>query len=148
MTDRRGPRGSSPKIGGEEGIDGLRILYAEDHPEMQRAVARLLSVAGATVTIARDGLEATDKALAESFDLVLMDLRMPRMDGFAAARALRAAGLAVAIIAVTADATLVVQANAVAAGFDAVISKPFELVDIIGAIQLLRERPSEAESRR
>jgi len=109
---------------------------------MQRAVARLLSVAGATVTIARDGLEATDKALAESFDLVLMDLRMPRMDGFAAARALRAAGLAVAIIAVTADATLVVQANAVAAGFDAVISKPFELVDIIGAIQLLRERPS------
>jgi CheY-like chemotaxis protein len=97
-------------------------------------------VAGASVTIAHDGLEATDRALAENFDLILMDLRMPRMDGFDAARALRAADCHVTLIAVTADATPVIRANALAAGFDAVFPKPFELSDLVAATHLVRER--------
>jgi len=139
VTDEKPPLGS-PLRSGTEGIEGLRVLYAEDHPEMQRAVGRLLSVAGASVTIAHDGLEASDRALAETFDLILMDLRMPRMDGFDAARALRAADCRVALVAVTADATPVVRANALAAGFDAVVPKPFDLSDLIAAIHLVRER--------
>ena len=141
MTDEKPPRGS-PRSSGTGEIKGLRVLYAEDHPEMQRAVGRLLRVAGASVTIAQDGLEATDRALSESFDLILMDLRMPRMDGFDAARALRAANCPLTLIAVTADATPVVRANALAAGFDAVFPKPFELSDLIAAIHLVRERHS------
>jgi len=136
------PLQGSPVSRGTEGIEGLRVLYADDHPEMRRAVGRLLRVAGASVTFARDGLEATDKALAESFDLILMDLRMPRMDGFDAARALRAAECRVALIAVTADATPRVLENAIAAGFDAALPKPFDLVDLITAIHLVRERRS------
>jgi CheY-like chemotaxis protein len=123
-----------------DGIEGLSVLYAEDHPEMQRAVGRLLRAAGASVTIAHDGLEATERALAEQFDLILMDLRMPRMDGFGAARALRAADCRGMLVAVTADATPVVRANALAAGFDAVLAKPFDLDDLIAAIQLVRAR--------
>ena len=95
----------SPTVGGTDGIEGLRVLYAEDDPGMRRAVGRLLQVSGASVAIAHDGLEATDRALAETFDLVLMDLRMPRMDGFEAARALRAVGCRVPIVGVTADTT-------------------------------------------
>ena len=123
-----------------DGIEGLSVLYAEAHPEMQRAVGRLLKAAGASVTIAHDGLEATESALAEQFDLILMDLRMPRMDGFEAARALRAADWSSMLVAVTADATPVVRANALAAGFDAVLAKPFDLDDLIAAIQLVRAR--------
>ena len=121
-------------------IAGLRVLYAEDHPAMQRAVARLLRTAGALVTLADDGQDATERALVQGFDLILMDLRMPRMSGFEAARALRAADCRVVFIAVTADALTGVRASALAAGFDAVLSKPFELSDLNAAIVEVGER--------
>ena len=141
MTDQTGPGNGSPTGGGTDGIEGLRVLYAEDHPSMQRAVSRLLRESGASVAIAHDGLEATERALAETFDLVLMDLRMPCLDGFEAARALRAGVCRVLLVAVSADATPAVRANALAAGFDAVLPKPFGLGDLIHALQLVREGP-------
>src|SRR3954466_11352148 len=62
--DESPPRDGSPTSHGTDVLDGLRVLYAEDHPAMQRAVGRLLTAAGASVTIAKDGLEATEAALA------------------------------------------------------------------------------------
>jgi len=106
---------------------------------MRRALVRLLQVSGASVASAADGLEATERALAETFDVVVMDVRMPRMDGFAAARALRAAGCRAPLVAVSADASSEVLANALAAGFDAVLPKPFGLADLIRALELVRE---------
>src|SRR5436190_10226851 len=108
---------------------------------MQRAVGRLLQAAGASVVIAHDGLEATERARAETFDLVLMDLRMPRMDGCEAARALRAGGCRVPLVAVSADASPATRATALAAGFNVVLSKPFGLEDLIDALQLVRSGP-------
>lgn len=140
MTDQTPLGNRSPPGDDTDEIEGLRVLYAEDHLEMQRAVGRLLRVAGASVVIAQDGLEATERALAETFDLVLMDLRMPNMDGFEAARALRAGDCRATFVAVTADATPGVRAAAFAAGFDVVLCKPFDLSDLIGAIHLVRER--------
>ena len=128
----------SPSGGGTDGIEGLRVLYAEHNPATRRAVCRLLRVSGASVASAQDGLKATERALAETFDLVLMDLHMPHTDGFEAARALRAGGCGVPIVAVTADATAASRANALVAGFDAVLLKPFGLGDLIRALQLVR----------
>ena len=139
MTDQRRPGSGSPSGGGRDGIEGLRVLYAEDHPEMRRALVRLLQVSGASVTSAEDGSEATEKALAETFDVVVMDVRMPRMDGFAAARAMRAGGCRAPLVAVSADASSEVLANALAAGFDAVLPKPFGLAELIRALELVRE---------
>jgi len=141
VTDQTGPGNGSPTGGDTDGVEGLRVLYAEDHPSMQRAVGRLLQAAGASVAIAPDGLEATARALAETFDLVLMDLRMPLLDGFEAARALRAGGCRVLLVAVSADASPATRANALAAGFDAVLPKPFGLEDLIAALQLVRAGP-------
>ena len=124
---------------GRAGIEGLRVLYAEDHADMRRAVVRLLQVSGASVATARDGVEATETALAETFDLVVMDLRMPRMDGFEAARALRAGGCRVPLVAVSADARPELRAEVLAAGFDAFLPKPFGLDDVIQALQLVRD---------
>jgi CheY-like chemotaxis protein len=124
-----------------DGVAGLRVLYAEDHPAMRRAVGRLLREAGASVVSACDGLEATERALAEAFDLVMMDLRMPRMDGFEATRALRAGGYRVPIVAVSADATPELRIHALAAGFDAVLAKPFGLQELIHALKVVQEAP-------
>jgi CheY-like chemotaxis protein len=144
VTDRARPGNGSQTGGGIDGIEDLRILYADDDPGMLRAVARLLKVSGASVAVARDGLEATERALAETFDLVLLDLRMPRMDGVGAARALRAANWRVPLIGVTADTTASAAAAAIAAGFDAVLTKPFDLSDLTRAIQRVREpRPAQ-----
>ena len=140
VTDQTLPGNSAPTGGGTGGIEGLRVLYADDDAAMQRAVGRLLQVSGATVASALDGVEATERALAVTFDLVVMDLRMPRMDGFEAARALRADGCGVPLVAVSADDTPAIRANALAAGFDAVLRKPFGLNDLIHALQLVRER--------
>ena len=139
MAEQARPGNRSPGGGGAAGIEGLRILYAEDHPEMRRALVRLLQVSGASVVSAHDGVEATERALAETFDVVVMDVRMPRMNGFEAARALRAGGCRVPFVAVSADASPEVRANAIAAGFDAVLHKPFGLADLIQAIHLACE---------
>ena len=139
MTDQTRQGSSAPTGGGTDGIEGLRILCVDDDDQLLLALCRLLQASGASVASAHDGLEATERALAETFDLVVMDLRMPRMDGFEAARALRAGGCRVPLVAVTGDDTPEARANALAAGFDAVLPKPFGLENLIDALQIARE---------
>jgi CheY-like chemotaxis protein len=126
--------------GRAQGLKDLRILLADDHPAVQMAVGRLLKLDGASVTIARDGQEAVEKALAETFDLLLMDLRMPRRSGIEATATLRAQGCRVPIVVFTADFSAEDRAAAIAAGSDAVLGKPFGLADLHDAIDLSRPR--------
>jgi signal transduction histidine kinase/ActR/RegA family two-component response regulator len=129
-------------------LNGLHILLAEDHPDMQLAVRRLLEQAGASVEAARDGREAVAKVLSSTFDIVLMDLRMPQMDGLEAARALRTEGCTVPIVALTADPANLRRAEAFNAGCDACLSKPFTLHDLIGSIRSLNDRLASPRSSR
>ena len=68
----------------------LRVLLAEDNPVNQHLAVTLLEDRGHTVVVANDGREALDILERESFDLILMDVQMPRMDGFQATAAIRA----------------------------------------------------------
>ena len=74
----------SPTIGGSEqpATKRLRILIVEDHTPTRTAMSRLIRQAGADVTTARDGEEALGYLLTQHFDVLLTDLRMPKMDGF------------------------------------------------------------------
>lgn len=117
-------------------IAGVRILLAEDHRDMHFALRASLEGAGATVESARDGREAVDRVMAATFDVVLMDLRMPNMDGLQATRALRRQGCAVPVIALTADPATLRRAEALDAGCDACLSKPFKVDDLIASIRL------------
>ena len=121
-----------------DAIAGMRILLAEDHDDMRLAVRMLLEQSGASVDIACDGREAIAKVLAERFDLVLMDLRMPYVDGLEATRKLRAQGCTVPIIALTADPTMVDQAAAIEGGCNECLAKPFLSRDLIVSILRLR----------
>jgi CheY-like chemotaxis protein len=121
-------------------LAGLRILLAEDHPDMQLAVCRLLDHAGASVETARDGREAVAKASSGEFDFMLMDLRMPHMDGLEATRALRRQGCSIPIVALTADPATLRREEAFNAGCDACLSKPFTLSDLVASIRFLHDR--------
>lgn len=115
----------------------LRILVAEDNLANQKLVNVLLRRAGHTVDIVADGQEAVDALYARSYDLVLMDIHMPRMDGVTAMQRIRdsgGAGATIPIIAVTAKAMKGDRENYLAAGMDDYVSKPImdpELQDAI-----------------
>src|SRR5207253_1661883 len=85
-------------------LTGLRVLLVEDSPDNQVLISRLLMREGALVEIAQDGAEGVAVALANVFDVVLMDVQMPVLDGNEAMRRLRASGYGGLIVALTAHA--------------------------------------------
>ena len=108
----------------------LQILLAEDNPINQRLTILLLERWGHDVTLAQDGIEAVSLFGRRDWDLVLMDMQMPNMDGLAATRAIRAAetkGRRTPIIAMTANAMNTDRDLCLEAGMDAFLSKPFEV---------------------
>ena len=128
------------------GLSGLRVLVADDH-SANRELARLfLNGLGAEVTEACDGREAVDLAQAAPFDLILMDLRMPGMDGVEAMNAIRGSGGvndAIPILAFTADADDATMARLASLGFDAVVAKPLEPTRLMAAVaQALSDEPA------
>jgi signal transduction histidine kinase len=118
-------------------IRGLRVLLVEDNGVNQMLAVELLgTVAGALVTLAENGQEALDRLEAGSFDIVLMDVQMPVMDGITAARRIRAQARydRLPIIAMTANALQSDREQSLAAGMNDHISKPFEPVELFAVL--------------
>jgi two-component system sensor histidine kinase/response regulator len=116
----------------------LRILLAEDNVVNQMLVMRLLEKRGHTVVVAATGREALAALAREAFDLILMDVQMPEMDGFEATAAIRAeepkTGTHIPIIAMTAHAMAGDQQRCLDAGMDDYISKPIQVQRVFAAI--------------
>jgi signal transduction histidine kinase/DNA-binding NarL/FixJ family response regulator/HPt (histidine-containing phosphotransfer) domain-containing protein len=108
-----------------------RVLVAEDTPTNQTLIRLLLTKLGLHTQIAEDGEQALDMAMSEDFDIVLMDIQMPRMNGYDATRKLREAGFSKPIIAVTAHAMRGDREKCLAAGCDDYISKPINRKQLI-----------------
>jgi PAS domain S-box-containing protein len=122
----------------------VRILAAEDNETNQLVLKALLSHADAEVVFADNGAEALEAAKTGDFDLVLMDVQMPVMDGMTATRAIRALEGprgAVPIVAVTADAMAEQVSKCLAAGMDAHISKPLRPEALFSVIDECLRRP-------
>jgi signal transduction histidine kinase/DNA-binding response OmpR family regulator len=115
----------------------LRILVAEDNPVNQQVALGLLRKLGHSVDVASDGAEAVEAVRSRPYDLVLMDVQMPEMDGLEATSAIRALGSKAAkipIVAMTANAMRGDEAMCLAAGMDGYISKPIDrrkLVEVV-----------------
>lgn len=112
-------------------LNGMHILLVEDNEINQEIALFFLEVTGSKVTVAANGAAALDCFhSAEHLDLVLMDLQMPVLDGFEAARQLRDGGFAGPIIALSAAATAEERARAVASGMNQHLPKPVERAEL------------------
>jgi len=117
----------------------MRVLLAEDTLANQKIVRNVLSKRGHQVEIASDGQQVLDRIRSEPFDLVLMDLQMPCMDGFAATSAIRALepqlARRVPIVAMTAHAMQGDRERCLAAGMDAYLAKPVSSASLIETVE-------------
>ncbi|TCS98097.1 signal transduction histidine kinase [Tepidimonas ignava] len=134
-VDAPAPPDSVPCTAGQG--SGACVLVAEDHPINRRVVGLLLTKLGHHATFADDGVQAVELARTRDFDLILMDLHMPELDGLQATeriRALPGARGRVPIIALTADVMDDAQTRARAAGMDGFLAKPVQPAQLQAAI--------------
>ncbi|MBK1709644.1 hybrid sensor histidine kinase/response regulator [Marichromatium gracile] len=143
-----GPRPApSGAPGGTALLAGVRVLLVEDNVVNQRLARALLERWGCVVTLAEHGAEALERFAPGRFELVLMDMQMPVLDGLAATRAIRAresgAGQRVAIVAMTANAMASDREACLAAGMDDHVPKPLRPRQLLATLreQLLAGAP-------
>jgi CheY-like chemotaxis protein len=126
----------------ELAAEGARVLLAEDHPTNRMVVELLLKASGAELTTVADGAQAVEAFKQGGFDLVLMDIQMPVMDGLAATRAIRLHELACSLertplVALTANALPEHIQASVDAGADAHLAKPITAGSLLPLIDTL-----------
>ena len=149
---RRDAAGAGAAVSAPESVvelEPLHVLLVEDSVANQRVATGLLRKAHHTVCVASDGRAAVAAYAAERFDVVLMDLQMPDMDGYAATRAIRSleqernAGRT-PIVALTARASRGSEAASLSAGFDGYLLKPYRSRDLMEAIAAGLGRAAQA----
>jgi signal transduction histidine kinase/ActR/RegA family two-component response regulator len=141
ITPARVAQASSSVSGmGTLSVAGLQVLLVEDHPINQKLAISLIERSGHRVTLATNGEEGLHAAIGQRFDLVLMDMQMPVMDGLQATRAIRAHEsanrlLRMPIVAMTANAMPGDRQACEDAGMDDFLSKPFKADDLRELLQ-------------
>src|SRR5207249_8223128 len=122
----------------------LRILLAEDNPVNQQVATAMLLKRGHQVDVVSNGREAVDAIRARRYDVVLMDIQMPEMDGFAAADGIRALpqGRALPIIALTAHALSGERERCLTAGMSGYLAKPFKAHELFALVEGSSDGPT------
>jgi signal transduction histidine kinase/CheY-like chemotaxis protein len=126
--------GGGPQATGDGGA-GCRVLVVDDNRDAVDTLEAFLTMEGFSVSVAYDGAAALDKVQSHAPDVVLMDIGMPRMDGYEAARMIRAGGRPVRLIALTGWGQALDKVKAQQAGFDHHFVKPVDLATIIGVLK-------------
>jgi two-component system CheB/CheR fusion protein len=121
-------------------LTNMHILLADDSSENRLLMTHFLERQGATVTQAEDGAEARKLGLSGTYDLVLLDIQMPYLDGYGVCQQLRAAGVSFPVVALTAHAMQGVRESCLKAGFTDVLTKPISFRQLVEAVSCFRPK--------
>jgi len=121
-----------------------RILLVEDEPSLVLTLSDRLLSEGYRVDTAGDGNTALERALAEPFDLILLDILLPGRDGLEVCRELRARGSQVPVLMLTARGQVVDRVVGLKLGADDYLTKPFEMIELLARIEALLRRSHTA----
>src|SRR5438309_5888267 len=120
----------------------MRLLLIEDEEEAALMIAKALRQESYTLELTVDGKAGLQKALSSSFDLVILDIRLPLKDGWTVCRELRQAGLQVPVLMLTASGAYEERVKGLDLGADDYLVKPFDVRELLARVRaLLRRRP-------
>jgi heavy metal response regulator len=138
---------SDPWYAEQQGV-AVRILLVEDDDRIARFIKKGLSETGYAVDVVVDGNDAVAQALAASYDMMLLDVMLPGMDGFEVLQAIRAQGSVVPVLVLTARDGVEDKVEGLDAGADDYLTKPFSFAELEARIRaLLRRGSGEAGAR-
>ena len=124
----------------------MRILVVEDEPSLRDGIVDLLEGDGHVVTAVADGVAGVESGLRDLFDLVVLDLMLPRLDGMAVCRQLRAARPGMPILILTARGSEDDKVRGLVEGADDYVTKPFSARELLARVRALGRRAPAAES--
>ncbi|MEV4009217.1 response regulator transcription factor [Nonomuraea angiospora] len=123
-----------------------RLLVVDDEPALREALQSSLEFEGYKVVTANDGQAALDAVAADTYDAVLLDVMMPRLDGLTACRRLRASGNRIPVLMLTARDAVGDRVSGLDAGADDYLVKPFELDELLARVRALLRRGAMSAS--
>lgn len=118
-------------------LRGLRVLLAEDAPENRMIVSRLLEAAGASIDCVEDGALAVAQAMSKDYDVVLLDVQMPELDGMEAAQKLRQQGYTRPLVAISGRSLADDVQRILSAGFNQHVGKPLDRQRLVTVLRAL-----------
>jgi len=118
----------------------MRILLVEDEPKIAQNIASALSDANYRVDVARDGEDAWFRGDTENYDLIILDLGLPKVDGLSVLKKWRGAGRTMPVLILTARGAWIERVEGIDAGADDYVAKPFQIEEIIARVRALIRR--------
>lgn len=128
-----------PSQTSQEVLDQKKILIVEDSKHIRHFVRRALELAGAKVDAACDGIEGVELSRSDAYDLILVDIQMPGIDGFETVKLMRQRDIRCPILAFTAHAMKEERERCLQSGFDGHIGKPIEYQQLLQVVQQYTE---------
>jgi two-component system, OmpR family, response regulator ArlR len=121
----------------------MRILLAEDEKELSNALVAILKHNNYSVDAVYDGVEALDYGLSDNYDVILLDIMMPKMNGLDALKKLREKGIHTPVLLLTAKSEIEDRINGLDMGADDYLSKPFAMGELLARVRAMSRRKSE-----
>ena len=121
----------------------MRVLIVEDEARLADTLRDLLEIGGYTADVCGDGESGADNAMTGIYDVILLDVMLPKLDGFSVLRRLRAAGVATPILMLTARSEVSDRVEGLDCGADYYLTKPFEPQELLACVRALTRRQPE-----